>query len=50
MVDRSAAVLLAAAEDRAKASALSEQGSALSRWSGFTTLHHGDGRSIDIRQ
>ncbi|MET8331931.1 hypothetical protein [Streptomyces sp. NPDC005181] len=46
---RSAAFLLAAAGDRAKASAFSEQGSALSRWSGFTTLRHCDGRGIDVR-
>ncbi|MFJ7949130.1 hypothetical protein ACIQ6K_36785 [Streptomyces sp. NPDC096354] len=49
MVGRSAAVLLAAAEDRAKESAFSEQGSAPSRWSDFTTFRHCDGRGIDVR-
>ncbi|MGW1886903.1 SpoIIE family protein phosphatase [Streptomyces sp. NPDC001970] len=49
VVGRSAPVLLAAAEDRAKASAFAKPGAAPSRWSGFTTVRHRDGRRIDVR-
>ncbi|MFE6129063.1 SpoIIE family protein phosphatase [Streptomyces sp. NPDC056437] len=49
VVGRSAAFLLADAEDRAKASSFSQQSGASSGWSGFTTIRHRDGRSIDVR-
>ncbi|WP_351237051.1 SpoIIE family protein phosphatase [Streptomyces sp. NPDC002133] len=48
VVGRSGAVLLATAGDRAEASAFAKPGSA-SRWSGFTTVRHRDGHSIDVR-
>ncbi|WP_406296707.1 SpoIIE family protein phosphatase [Streptomyces sp. NBC_00624] len=49
VVGRSAAVLLAATEDRVKASAFSEQSSAPGSWSGSTDVRHRDGRRIDVR-
>ncbi|MFE7776672.1 SpoIIE family protein phosphatase [Streptomyces sp. NPDC057445] len=49
VVGHSAAVLLAGAEDRAKASAFAEPGSAQGRWSGLTAVRHRDGRRIDVR-
>jgi PAS domain S-box-containing protein len=48
VVGQSAAVLLAA-EDRAKASTLSEAGSAPRRWVGSAQLRHRDGHRIDVR-
>ncbi|MFD3451134.1 SpoIIE family protein phosphatase [Streptomyces sp. NPDC058691] len=49
VVGRSAALLLAAAEDRAKASAFSETGGSPRRWSGVTRVRHRDGHGIDLR-
>lgn len=49
MVGRSAALLLASAEDWSKASAFSEQSSAQGRWISFAELRHRDGRRIDVR-
>ncbi|WP_374771829.1 SpoIIE family protein phosphatase [Streptomyces sp. NBC_01310] len=49
VVGRSAAFLLADAEDRAKASEFSAQSGDPSRWSGFTTVRHRDGHGIDVR-
>jgi PAS domain S-box-containing protein len=48
VVGRSAAVLLVAAEDRAKASAWAEQCNARGRWSGFAEIRHRDGRGIEV--
>ncbi|MGW3242791.1 SpoIIE family protein phosphatase [Streptomyces sp. NPDC001070] len=49
VVGRSAAVLLAAADVRAIASALSVHGRASAPWSRFTKVRHRDGRGIDVR-
>ncbi|MDT0468431.1 SpoIIE family protein phosphatase [Streptomyces gibsoniae] len=49
VVGRSAAVLLSAVEDWAKASAFREQNGAQSHWVGVAELRHRDGRKIDVR-
>ncbi|MFF3689520.1 SpoIIE family protein phosphatase [Streptomyces sp. NPDC002187] len=49
VVGRSGAAFLAGADDRAKASAFADPGSAPSRWSGLTGVRHRDGRRIDVR-
>ncbi|MFF3564886.1 SpoIIE family protein phosphatase [Streptomyces sp. NPDC002574] len=49
VVGHSAARLLAAAEDRADASALPESGPSPRRWSGVTQVRHRDGHGIDVR-
>jgi PAS domain S-box-containing protein len=49
VVGRSAAILLATTDDRAKTSALVEQSTARGRWSGLAKIRHRDGRRIDVR-
>ncbi|WP_433456611.1 SpoIIE family protein phosphatase (plasmid) [Streptomyces sp. CA-142005] len=49
VVGRSAALLLADGEDRAKISAFFEQGTAPGRWSGSAKVRHRDGHRIDVR-
>ncbi|MGW1887932.1 SpoIIE family protein phosphatase [Streptomyces sp. NPDC001970] len=49
VVGYSGAALLAGSDDRAKASAFTEPDGSPSRWSGFTTVRHRDGRRIDVR-
>ncbi|MCF3130184.1 SpoIIE family protein phosphatase [Streptomyces olivochromogenes] len=49
VVGRSAAILLADGEDRAKVSAFFEQETAPGRWSGFAKIRHRNGHRIDVR-
>ncbi|MFD9005065.1 SpoIIE family protein phosphatase [Streptomyces sp. NPDC059582] len=49
VVGRSAALLLAAADDRADAAALPEAGPSPRRWAGVTQVRHRDGHEIDVR-
>ncbi|WP_127356498.1 SpoIIE family protein phosphatase, partial [Actinacidiphila soli] len=48
VVSQPAAVILASAEDRAKASAFAEQCRARGGWSGLAALRHRDGRKLEV--
>ncbi|MER5918302.1 PAS domain S-box protein, partial [Streptomyces sp. NPDC001982] len=49
VVGRSAGALLAAADDRAKASQVAQESTLRGRWSDLAQVRHRDGRSIDVR-